>query len=128
MSEWPPRLVFTGLPCLVGAYAAALFLTTRPIPAKRAWSLGLLIASLLTVGASIAMRPLFSTATASILESFACLYFIPTIVLVATALALRSRAVGRGVGVTVLVALFLASTWAAGQAAFHFIGFINAGQ
>ena len=124
------RLVFTILPCLVGAYAAAVFLTTRSISARAAWGLGLLVASVLTVGAYVATKPMFNgvAPAASILESYCCLYFIPTIVLVATAVWLRSRNTSRNVGVTVIVALFLASSWIASFAASRFVGFVNVVQ
>jgi len=130
MRDWQLSLVYTILPCLVGAYAAAVFLTARPISASRAWSVGLLIATLLTIGATVAMRPFFgfSYPTSSMVEAYACLYFIPTIVLVAAAVGLKSRGTSRGVGVIVLVAVFLGATFAGAQASFFFVGFVNAVQ
>lgn len=124
------RLVYTIFPCLVGAYAAAVFLTTRSISAKAAWSLALLVASALTIGALIAMRPRYSpaTSTASIVESYVALYFIPAIVLVGAAVVLRSRDTARGVGIIAIVALFLASTWFAEQMSARLMNFVNAVQ
>ena len=123
------RLLYTIFPCLVGAYAAAVFLTTRSISARAAWGLGLLVASALTIGAFIALRPMYSPAsTASIVESYVARYFIPMIVLVGTAVTLRSRGATRGIGITVIVALFLASTWFAEQVAVRLMGFVNVVQ
>jgi hypothetical protein len=110
MVDWPPRLVFTILPCLVGAYAAAVYLTARPISATRAWTLGVLIATLLTFAAVTVMGPWNRVwMDRSVFLWYGSLYFIPTIVLVPTALGLRGRRVSRGVGVVVLIILFLAT-------------------
>src|SRR5690348_4014923 len=99
MIDWLPRLVYTILPCLVGAFSVAVFLTTRPISASRAWVLGLLIASLLTLGAARVMGPRARVWTdGSVLVGYGSLYFVPMIALVGAALALRSRAASRGVG------------------------------
>jgi len=128
MNDSLARLIYTLLPCLVGAYAVAVFLTTRPISATRSWLLGLLIAFVLTLGASavIARRFGIPVMERSVLESFASLYFIPAIVLVASALGLRSRGVNRNTGVVVLVALFLGAAWFGRSTAYHFLDLVGA--
>ena len=125
MIDWPSRLVFTILPCLVGAFAAAVFLTTRRISAGRAWTLGLLIASLLTFGAVTVMEPPARVwRDGFILLSYGGLYFIPVVVLIPAALALRSRRMSRGVGIVVLIVLFLAAAGIGRYVAS--LGFVNA--
>lgn len=119
MNDSVYRLIYTLLPCLVGAFAVAVFLTSRPISAVRAWLLGVVIASALTLGALIVNRPRFGYLQSDVplylrlVELFGSLYFIPMIVLVPTALGLRSRGTSRNTGVVILVALFLVSAWVA---------------
>jgi hypothetical protein len=127
MNERLFTLVNTILPCLTAAYAAAVFVTTRSISTARAWLLGIVIASLLAIGASIVVGSAVGlpATTESILESSASLYFIPTIVLVATATTLRSRRVNRNVGIGILVACFVAAAWASRIAASHFFDLVG---
>jgi hypothetical protein len=47
------------------------------------------------------------------LALYGSLYFIPMIVLIPTARALRARGTSRGLGIVILVAVFLASAWLA---------------
>jgi hypothetical protein len=117
------RLIYTLLPCLVGAYAVAVFLTTRPLLAARAWTLGLLIALILTFGVSAVVSPHFGLPLTdrSMLMSYGSLYVIPTIVLVGAAIGLRTHGVARSSGIVVLVALFLAAAWAGRYAAFYYL-------
>jgi hypothetical protein len=126
MNESFYRLIYTLLPCLVGAYAAALLLTTRSISAARAWMLGLLIAAVLTLGATmvVTMGVPMDRSNFFLYENFLALFgsldIIPTIILIPTARALRARGANRGVGIVVLVAVFLASAWLARSYAARF--------
>ena len=127
MSDSFYRLIYTVLPCLVGTYAAALFLTTRSISTTRAWVLGLVIASVLTLGATkvatSGFGPVLSGSSGlftNFLALYGSLYFIPMIVLIPTARALRARGTSRGLGIVILVAVFLASAWLARNYAVRF--------
>jgi hypothetical protein len=117
------RLIYTFLPCLVGGYAVAVFLTTRPLPAARAWTLGFVIAAVLTLGVSAVLSPHLGLPLTdrSMLMSYASLYFIPTIVLVGAAIGLRSHGVNRNSGIVALVALFLAAAWAGRYAGSYYL-------
>ena len=133
MNESFYRLVYTFLPCLVGAFAAAVFLTTKPISATRACLLGFIVASVLTLGVTVTAGPGIGYLRSErglyidFLELFGSLYFIPMIVLLPTTLLLRAQGVGCGTGIVILVALFLASAWVSRLAASHF-ELINAVQ
>jgi hypothetical protein len=136
MNDSVYRLIYTLLPCLVGAFAAAVFLTTRPISAARACVLGFLIAAMLTLGVTTVVGPgsglaLHDRAVRGLyidfLGLFGSLYFIPAIVLVPTAVVMRARGVGRGIGIVTLIALFLASAWAGRLVSSHF-DLVNAVQ
>ena len=126
MSEAFYQLIYTLLPCLVGAYAAALFLTTRSISSARSWMLGLFIASMLTIGATMVVMTGVRMERSNLglyerfLALFGSLYFIPMIVLIPTARALRAWRMSRGVGIVILVAVFLASAWLARSYAARF--------
>jgi hypothetical protein len=129
MSYWLSQLFYTFLQCLTGAYAAAVFLTTRPISVARAWVLGLVVASLLTLGTAMTSRIGLARPNVGLIAASSIVYFVPTIVLVATALSLRSRRVSRNVGVGVIVALFLVVAAIARYLAPYFLfGVVNAVQ
>jgi hypothetical protein len=88
--------------------------------------LGLLIAAVLTLGATMVVTmgvPMDRSnffLYENFLALFGSLYLIPTIILIPTARALRARGANRGVGIVVLVAVFLASAWLARSYAARF--------
>jgi hypothetical protein len=120
--------VYTVLPCLTAAFAAALFLTPRSIRPATAWLLAMLIAGLLTLGASaVIQRAAGGTIpVASLVKAYATLYFLPTIVLTSVALSLRDRLGSRTAGIVIILALFLGISFMSRRASGYFLDFVNA--
>jgi hypothetical protein len=120
--------VYTALPCLIAAYAAALYLTPRTISSRTAWSLGMLITTLLVAGAIVAMRGAAQPPLplAPLVKAYVTLYALPFVVLTAAAMALRPRLHSRFVGIVVLILLALATNLIARYASSSFLDFVNA--
>ena len=128
MNSWLLTVVYTVLPCLIAAYAAALYLTPRSIPPRTAWSTGLLIAVLLTAGVTSIMRDAAGgmVPLSRLIAAYAALYGIPFVVLTAAAVIMRRRATPRALGLVVLVVLFLGIGFLSRYASGHFVDFVNA--
>lgn len=121
-------VVYTLLPCLTGAFAAALFLTSRSIQPGIAWLLAVLIAGLLALGVSTVVQQVAGGAipVVSLIKAYATLYFLPTVVLTSVALSLRGRVRSRITGIVVILVLFLGISFVSRRASAYFLDFVNA--
>ena len=120
--------VYTVLPCLTGAFAVAVFLTSRSIRPGTTWLLAVLIAGLLTLGAGTVIQRAAggNIPVASLVKAYTTLYFLPTIVLTSVALSLRDRLGSRAAGIVVILALFLGISFVSRRASAYFLDFVNA--
>jgi hypothetical protein len=125
--NWLVTIVYTILPCLVGVFAAALYLTRRSIPHRTAWQLAILIAVVLVAGATVTMRDASrgQVAVSTFLKAYTSLYLLPSIILTAVALGMRER-IGRVIGIIVLAGAFVATTMAARSLSGYFLDLANA--
>jgi len=125
---WILPIAYLLVPGLIGAFAIGLFLTRRPITSTTLWLVGVFVVGVLVAGISWAIyRQMHGgVQAATLLEAFATLYYIPFIVLTGATLAIRTRLQSRGVGVALLIVLFLATGVVARYASGYFLDFVNA--
>lgn len=128
MSDSLFLVVYTLLPCLTGAFAAALFLTSRSIRPGIAWLLAVLIAGLLALGVSTVVQQVAggTIPVVSLIKAYATLYFLPTVLLTSVALSLRGRVRSRITGIVVILVLFLGISFVSRRASAYFLDFVNA--
>jgi hypothetical protein len=127
-SMWALTVAYLLIPSLIGAFAIALFLTRRQLSPSTTWPVGLTLTALLVAGISWTLRRELggNTPAASLLSAFATLYFIPFVVLTGAASGIRSRVASRGLGIALLVGLFLATSVVAHYASGYFFDIVNA--
>jgi len=121
-------VVYSILPCLIAGYAAVVYLASRFIPPRAAWLAAFAMAGLFVAGATIAMQRAVQglAPTGSLIKAYVALYVIPTMVLTAAALSLRSRLSSRWLGTLILLTLAVIVLPASGYASGFFFDLVNA--
>src|SRR5512146_572654 len=104
------NIIYELLPFVALIYPMALYVRRRTVPTARDWMVGLSLAGMLVIAASIAMRAAFGVLAPAgrLVAAYASLYALPMIIMLLAVYVLRLRSGPRWIGALVLLATFVA--------------------
>jgi len=122
------NIIYQLLPFVALIYPFALYFRRRSVPTARDWTVGLSLASMLVIAASIAMRAAFGALAPAgrLVAAYASLYALPMTIMLLAVYVLRLRSGPRWIGAFVLLVTFVAISEPVGTLSAAFISLSEA--
>lgn len=117
------NIIYQLLPFVALIYPLALYVRRCSVPTARDWTVGLSLAGMLIIAASIAMREAFGPLAPAerLVAAYASLYALPMIIMLLAVYVLRLGSGPRWIGALVLLVTFVAISEPVGKLSAAFI-------